>query len=406
MAHGIQPQWDQTLTKHLNSDALKRKGPETDDGRGGTTHATSCSGDASGSRTGQLNIQVVGEASQEQVNSKARPPTPSLHSGSLPASAGVPPSLPPPRRIISEVIIAAAAGDARGKKSMGQEPNARTPLLAASGTSGDVGQPAALIPESFMEGGNQPLPKTLLLVLLVALLLAAGITVLALPHGVSDIIRFLSKSGIAAAFSLILVSEIGDKTFFIAALLAMRHSKLLVTVAATAALALMTVISTGLGYLFKEVPHSISSSGIIAEYAAVAMLVYFGVRTLMQGLAMKPKAPKAPEEGEKEEEDEDSELQDAVVLVSQAEESLGGQSSAWAIMAEAFTLVFVAEWGDRSMLATIALGATQSPFGVAAGAIAGHFLATTLAVIGGSVLSRHISERVVRPTALGGWTLG
>eukprot|EP00899_Mesostigma_viride_P013234 jgi/Mesvir1/21911/Mv01971-RA.4 len=250
--------------------------------------------------------------------------------------------------------------------------------------------------KKFKDGGKQPLPKSFVPVVVVAIVVLAGVTVAALPNGISDIAAFCSKSGLAAAFSLIFFSEIGDKTFFISALLAMRHSKLLVTVAATAALALMSVISTGLGYLFKEVPHSITSSAPIGEYAAVALLVYFGVRTLMQGLAMKPKAPKTQEE----EDDEDSELQDAAVLVSEAEESLGGKSSAWAIMAEAFTLVFVAEWGDRSMLATIALGATQSPFGVAAGAIAGHFLATTLAVIGGSVLSRHISERVV--TIVGG----
>ena len=35
----------------------------------------------------------------------------------------------------------------------------------------------------------------------------------------------------------------------------------------------------------------------------------------------------------------------------------------WQAVFEVASLIFVAEWGDRSMLATIALGAAQSPVG-------------------------------------------
>ena len=47
------------------------------------------------------------------------------------------------------------------------------------------------------------------------------------------------------------------------------------------------------------------------------------------------------------------------------------------------------------MLATIALGAAQNPVGVAIGATAGHLFATFIAVIGGSLISKKISERFV-----------
>ena len=46
-----------------------------------------------------------------------------------------------------------------------------------------------------------------------------------------------------ASLSVILVSELGDKTFFIAAIMAMRHSRLIVFIAAIASLWLMTILS-------------------------------------------------------------------------------------------------------------------------------------------------------------------
>jgi len=80
-------------------------------------------------------------------------------------------------------------------------------------------------------------------------------------------------------------------------------------------------------------------------------------------------------------------------VVDQAE--AGSRSGMIAGFLQTFALIFVAEWGDRSMLATIALGAAQNPWGVFAGAVGGHALATLLAVLGGALLSKRISERAV-----------
>jgi putative Ca2+/H+ antiporter (TMEM165/GDT1 family) len=60
-----------------------------------------------------------------------------------------------------------------------------------------------------------------------------------------------------------------------------------------------------------------------------------------------------------------------------------------------FLLTFLAEWGDRSQIATIALAAAKDPFGVTAGACFGHSLCTGMAVVGGRMLASRISEKTV-----------
>ncbi|CAK9874272.1 unnamed protein product [Sphagnum jensenii] len=196
------------------------------------------------------------------------------------------------------------------------------------------------------------------------------------------------QSGFASAFLLIFFSEIGDKTFFIAALLATRKSNLAVFTGTFGALAAMTVISVTLGrafhYLDGVLPFSLGNMELpLDDLAAVVLLVYFGVSTLLEASSM---------DGSKaEEEQQEAELAIAGVGADGAQ---GLQATAGTVAA-AFALVFVAEWGDKSFFSTIALAAASSPLGVVTGAIAGHGVATVLAVLGGSFLGTYISEKVI-----------
>ena len=67
---------------------------------------------------------------------------------------------------------------------------------------------------------------------------------------------------------------------------------------------------------------------------------------------------------------------------------------------QALTLTFIAEWGDRSQIATIALAAAKNPYGVVVGGVVGHSMCTGLAVVGGKYLANRISEKTV--TLFGG----
>lgn len=70
------------------------------------------------------------------------------------------------------------------------------------------------------------------------------------------------------------------------------------------------------------------------------------------------------------------------------------------ILMQSFTMTFLAEWGDRSQLTTIILGAREDVFGVITGGVLGHAICTGLAVIGGRMVAQKISVRTV--TIVGG----
>ncbi|XP_031482685.1 protein PAM71-homolog, chloroplastic [Nymphaea colorata] len=207
--------------------------------------------------------------------------------------------------------------------------------------------------------------------------------------GPSALMSAVAKSGFTAAFTLIFVSEIGDKTFFIAALLAMQYRKGLVLLGSMLALSLMTVLSVVIGLIFHSVPAQFQTTLPIGEFAAIALLLFFGVTSIKNAWEL-------PSDVVKRTGNDSPELGEFVEAEELVKEKVAKRlTNPFEIVWKSFSLVFFAEWGDRSMLATIALGAAQSPWGVASGAIAGHLVATSLAVVGGAFLANYISEKLV-----------
>ena len=85
-----------------------------------------------------------------------------------------------------------------------------------------------------------------------------------------------------ASLSVIIVSELGDKTFFIAAIMAMRHSRIIVFIGAIGALGLMTVLSVFLGYATTIIPRKYTF------YISTVLFAIFGIKMLKEGYDMDP----------------------------------------------------------------------------------------------------------------------
>ena len=254
-------------------------------------------------------------------------------------------------------------------------------------------------------------------------------------------------SGFTSAVAMILATEIGDKTFFIAAVLSMKQDRRCIFGGAIAALIVMTVLSTLMGLLL---PQFLDRK--YTHLLAGALFGYFGVKLVYDSRGMA--SNKVSEELDEVEEE---------LLMAQNKKRLGGNGSSsgnlddsyasdnntedetaasskvdlenpmrnrngfspngtttaasappvvskpkkhrkkhrshkspWhAILLQSFMLTFVAEWGDRSQIATIALAAAKNPYGVTVGGCVGHSMCTGLAVLGGRMLAARISEKTV-----------
>lgn len=208
------------------------------------------------------------------------------------------------------------------------------------------------------------------------------------------------------AISMILVSEIGDKTFLIAALMSMRYPKLVVFTSAFSSLAVMTVL---LGIVGHALPGLVSER--LTHFLAAILFVIFGVNLLREGLAMSKDAGVGEEMAEVEEELQATNMNSHLDnMESGGNKSLSFNSVLNSTLLRAkdtasmvlspvwiqvFVMTFLGEWGDRSQIATIAMAAGSDYWTVIMGAVVGHCICTAAAVTGGQLLATKISMRNV-----------
>lgn len=204
------------------------------------------------------------------------------------------------------------------------------------------------------------------------------------------------SSAFIGTLLMIVCSELGDKTFLITAILSMRCKKdgaakagvnahssgrqWHVFAGGFLALAVMTLIAAAGG---RVLPFFLNRK--VRMLFMVSLLVVFGIKMLHEAAVY--------EEGSEEPE----ELKELSAAGNDSANKLIriGRSVFSPAFIQTATLVLMAEWGDRSQFATFALAADRSPSAVCLGAIVGHGLCAALAVIGGHVLAKKISERLV-----------
>ena len=104
----------------------------------------------------------------------------------------------------------------------------------------------------------------------------------AIMNSATSFMDGIVETGFYQAFSLVFVSEIGDKTFFIAGLLAMKVGRVVSLIGSVSALVVMTIISVLIGQIFHAVPPGISQGLPLDDIAAVIAFAFFGLKTLKE----------------------------------------------------------------------------------------------------------------------------
>ncbi len=183
-------------------------------------------------------------------------------------------------------------------------------------------------------------------------------------------------SALVLSFVVVFVAELGDKSQLMAMTFALRYRWWVVLSGILAATTAVHLVSVAVGhYLGLAIPTS-----AMAIAGGLAFL-FFGLWTL-RGDSL----------------DEDEQGKAARVT-----------RSAFLAVLSAF---FLAELGDKTMLATITLAADNDWAGVWVGSTVGMVAADALAIVLGAVLGRHLPENAIRLAAsalffgFGAWMLG
>jgi putative Ca2+/H+ antiporter (TMEM165/GDT1 family) len=171
---------------------------------------------------------------------------------------------------------------------------------------------------------------------------------------------------VLAVFPLIFFGELPDKTMFASLLLASRGRPLAVWVGASCAFIVHVVIAVSIGVALFHLLPTRAVDALVAVLFAVGAVLAFG-----------------------ESEAEEQEAAEEVI-----EHTLPRPHR---VVATAFAVIFVAEWGDLTQVLTANLAARyHAPFSVAVGSVLALMSVAALATFGGKQLMRVLPGSLLR----------
>jgi Ca2+/H+ antiporter, TMEM165/GDT1 family len=167
-------------------------------------------------------------------------------------------------------------------------------------------------------------------------------------------------SAFVLSFGVVFLAELGDKSQLMALAFASRYRAMTVLVAVTLATLLVHAGSVLLGSAFAlALPTSLIQ--------VVAGLAFFGFAAwTMRGDTL-----------------------------GEDDESRARRVGRWAVLTVG-TAFFLAELGDKTMLATITLATTEEPWGTWLGSTAGMVAADAIAIAAGALLGTRLPERAIK----------
>ncbi|KAI0564582.1 Gdt1 [Gracilaria domingensis] len=191
-----------------------------------------------------------------------------------------------------------------------------------------------------------------------------------LPERIQSFVRPFTQS-----FGVVFLSEFGDKSMFATALMGMKHGPFFVFLGAFAALTVMTFIACFLGQLMQYL------SSTVTHYSSIALFAFFGLQMILQARNLSD----TPGTG-------GGERADAEELVAQT--TVAKLQSPLSVLAKASSLIFVAEWCDRSMITTMALAVGGNVVVAIGGATLANVVFTGMGVCAAMLVASAISERM------------
>jgi putative Ca2+/H+ antiporter (TMEM165/GDT1 family) len=171
------------------------------------------------------------------------------------------------------------------------------------------------------------------------------------------------------SFGVIFLAELGDKSQLMAMAFATRYRALTVLVAVSVATLLVHALSVLVGVAF-----ALTLPTAAIQVAAGLAFFAFAAWTLRGD------------------------------TLGEADESRAARSGRWA-MVTIGTAFFLAELGDKTMLATITLATTEEPIGTWLGSTAGMVVADAVAIAVGALLGTRLPERAIRIFAAGAFVV-